>query len=128
MSPAAPTSSIHHIARVSSAYLNQSDSQASQRFPADDIHHLFVREVQRAAGQNEGCQRMHMNESSTPDEDSDPSSSVCDVALEAEDDEQTALENILRPPTSYSQLEPEGENAQSSQENEELFFFHPPTQ
>ena len=36
ISPAVPTSSSHHIARVSSD-LNQSDSQVSQIFPADDI-------------------------------------------------------------------------------------------
>ena len=56
------------------------------------------REVQRAARRNEGCQRMHMNESSTPDEDSDPSSSVCDVASEAGDDEKTESDNIQRLP------------------------------
>ena len=123
-----PTSSIHHIACVSSANLNQSDSQVSLTFPADDIHHSFVREVERAARRNEGCPRMHMNESSTPDEDSDPFSSVCDVASKTGDDEQTVSDCIQRLPASDRQLEPEGENAQGSQENEELFFFHTPTQ
>ena len=104
------------------------DSQASQIFPADDIHHSFVHEVQRTARRNEGCQQMHVNELSTPDEDSNPSSSVCDVALETGDDEQTPSDCIQRLPASDSQLEPEGENAQSSQENKELLFFPPPTQ
>ena len=53
---------------------------------------------------------MHVNESSTPDEDSDPSS-VCDVALETGDDEQTTSDCMQRLPASDSQLEPEGENA-----------------
>ena len=50
---------------------------------------------------------MHVNESSTPGEDSDPSS-VCDVALETGDDEQTPSDCIQRLPASNSQLEPEG--------------------
>ena len=48
-----------------------------------------------------------MNESSTPGEDSDPPS-VCDVALETGDDEQTPSDCIQRLPASNSQLEPEG--------------------
>ena len=68
---------------------------------------------------------MHVNESSTPDEDSnsDLSSSVCHVALETGDDEQTTSDCIQRLPASDGQLEPEGENAPAAKKTKSCSFF-----